>query len=408
MDNGIKNYVAQIPGFTTAQIQDSNKDWHFAAVYSTPGTTKTRPALGGCRRTIYSDDEAVKRDAQRLANGMGHKANWNYDSRFEGPNLSGGKLVVNAVGNTCDPTLMHNIGKFVQRMNGAYITAEDSGTSTHDMRMIHKETEYVVGLSRRRDGRVGSGDPSPATALGVYEAIKASLNVHELPLEGRKYALRGAAGNVALSLLLGFPSGHQSETQKYASYMDTLPGLIHSAHKIYCSDIHVHLLERIRTEAQQRGLIDLFEKKIEFVEGDQIYDKEVDVFIPCARGKSASRARLEQMSGRVKIVCGPENNPHDNPDTTAREYANRNITVVPHFVANGGGLINVWHEILAQRAERDFNVDDSLDHILGIGPKVYNLLSIASSTGRTPRKLAIESANELRERISPSLGEEIQ
>lgn len=59
-------------------------------------------------------------------------------------------------------------GRYVQSLNGRYITAEDVNTTPEDMDYIAMETDYIVGLEKT------SGDPSPFTALGVYHGMRAA------------------------------------------------------------------------------------------------------------------------------------------------------------------------------------------------------------------------------------------
>src|SRR5699024_10904374 len=89
-------------------------------------------------------------------------------------------------------------GRYVQSLNGRYITAEDVGTSVEDMDLIHMETDFVTGISAAS----GSfGDPSPITAYGVYKGMKAAANeaFGSDALEGRTVAVQGV-GNVAYNL----------------------------------------------------------------------------------------------------------------------------------------------------------------------------------------------------------------
>ena len=83
-------------------------------------------------------------------------------------------------------------------MNGRYITAEDVGTTEEDMNLIYQETDYVTGISASYGS---SGNPSPATAWGVYRGIKAAAKEAfgtDL-LEGKTIAVQGV-GNVAMHL----------------------------------------------------------------------------------------------------------------------------------------------------------------------------------------------------------------
>src|SRR5690554_948224 len=120
------------------------------------------PALGGCRMWPYESEEAAMQDVLRLSRGM------TYKNAAMGLNLGGGKSVI--IG---DPqkdkseALFRAYGKFVDSLGGRYITAVDAGVTVEDMTQVASETRWVVGLPDR------SGDPSPVTAVGVLEGMKA-------------------------------------------------------------------------------------------------------------------------------------------------------------------------------------------------------------------------------------------
>ena len=58
-------------------------------------------------------------------------------------------------------------GEAVNTFMGKYYTAEDVNTDTKDAEYMLRTTQYVVG---REDV---SGDPSPFTAIGVFDGIRA-------------------------------------------------------------------------------------------------------------------------------------------------------------------------------------------------------------------------------------------
>ena len=66
--------------------------------------------------------------------------------------------------------LLRAYGRFVDRLGGRYLTAEDVGTTQADMDLIRTVTPHVTGVSEHLGG---SGDPSPATAWGVLNAMRA-------------------------------------------------------------------------------------------------------------------------------------------------------------------------------------------------------------------------------------------
>ena len=128
--------------------------------------TTLGPALGGTRMWTYDSEEAAIEDALRLAKGM------TYKNAAAGLNLGGGKTVI--IG---DPRkdkseeMFRAFGRYIQGLNGRYITAEDVGTTVADMDIIHEETNYVTGISPAFGS---SGNPSPVTAYGVYRGMKAA------------------------------------------------------------------------------------------------------------------------------------------------------------------------------------------------------------------------------------------
>ena len=130
-------------------------------------STALGPALGGCRMYPYKNEEDALIDALRLSRGMTYKAS------IANLNLGGGKAVI--IG---DPkkdkseVLLRSFGKFVDSLNGKYITAEDVGMSVYDMEFIRMETKHVTGIQRAMGG---SGDPSILTALGLYVGMQAAL-----------------------------------------------------------------------------------------------------------------------------------------------------------------------------------------------------------------------------------------
>src|SRR5690606_31809091 len=103
--------------------------------------TTLGPALGGTRLWNYDSHEDGIIDALRLSRGMTYKA------AISGLNLGGGKAVI--VGDASkikSEGLWRRYGKFVNSLNGKYITAEDVNTSARDMEYISLETDFVTGV----------------------------------------------------------------------------------------------------------------------------------------------------------------------------------------------------------------------------------------------------------------------
>src|ERR1700719_2196642 len=86
------------------------------------------PSLGGCRIWNYENESDALWDVLRLSRGMTFK------SSISGINLGGGKSGIigdHKIKRT--EAFWRRFGKFVDSLNGKYITAEDVGTSTDIM-----------------------------------------------------------------------------------------------------------------------------------------------------------------------------------------------------------------------------------------------------------------------------------
>ena len=113
-------------------------------------STARGPALGGCRMWTYDDARAAVRDVLRLSRAMTFKA------AVAGLPLGGGKGVIMLRPDEAVLTperreaVLQDFGDTVEALGGAYLTAEDVGTSEprHGGRSPSR-TKHVTGLASR-------------------------------------------------------------------------------------------------------------------------------------------------------------------------------------------------------------------------------------------------------------------
>jgi leucine dehydrogenase len=269
--------------------------------------TTLGPALGGTRVWNYATDEEALIDALRLSRGM------TYKSAAAGLNLGGGKAVI--IG---DPKMKRREmvfrahGRFVESLNGRYITAEDVGTSVEDMDYVQMETSFVSGLAGR------SGDPSPVTAYGTYRGMKATAKAKfgSDSLQGLTVAVQGL-GHVGYYLC-----GYLAE----------------EGAKLIVTDIDAERIRRV---------VDEFGAKA--VAPDEIYGVEAAIFAPCALGAIINDRTLPMF--RFDVIAGAAN----NQLAEARHgemLEEKGILYAPDYVINAGGVINVYGELHEWSAER--------------------------------------------------------
>jgi leucine dehydrogenase len=306
--------------------------------------TTLGPALGGTRFWNYaSDDEAIT-DALRLARGM------TYKNAVAGLNLGGGKSVIIGDNRMLNREMIFRAhGRFVDSLGGRYVTAEDVGTGTADMDYVHMETEFVAGLANR------SGDPSPVTARGVFRAIEASAKWRwgSPSLAGRTVVVQGL-GNVGNYL---------------CKELHTVGA------KLVVTDIRP---EKVRFAVEQYGAT--------AVTDGEMFSRKADIFAPCALGAILNDESIRQLN--VEIVCGGANNQLLEPKRHGEALEKRNILYAPDFVANAGGVINVYSELAGWTRERALRkADEIFDTLLG----VYEIAKAQSIP-------TYEAADELAER----------
>jgi leucine dehydrogenase len=268
-------------------------------------STVRGPSLGGCRMWRYDDSASGVADALRLARAMTYKA------ACAGLPLGGGKGVImlrdGAPQGAARREVLLDFGETVDALRGAYITAEDVGTSSRDMTVIAEATKHVSGLSQARGG---SGDPSPYTALGVQAAVLASCEraFGGASLKGRSVAVVGL-GSVGLRLA---------------------KLLARKGAKLLVADID----QRKRAEADRLGA--------RWAAPDKALTAEVDVLAPCALGGVLNEETVPRL--QAPVIAGAANNQLAD-DTIADRLAQRGILWAPDFVVNAGGIINIAVEL---------------------------------------------------------------
>ena len=212
----------------------------------------------------YDNHEHALTDALRLSRGM------TYKSAISGLNLGGGKAVlIGDAHKLKSEAYWRRYGKFVNSLNGKYITAEDVNTSSSDMEYIGMETEFVTGMP---DYMGGSGDPSPLTAYGVYVGMKAAAKKHwgKDSLTGKKILVQGA-GNVG-QYLMGY--------------------LVEEGAKVLVCDISEPKLKQAKEKYPA----------IEVIPNTDIFSHDIDIYAPCALGATVNTESINKM--KCPVIAG--------------------------------------------------------------------------------------------------------
>ena len=312
-------------------------------------STVLGPALGGTRFWSYATDDEAIVDALRLARGM------TYKNAVAGLNLGGGKSVIIGDNKATDRELIFRAhGRFVESLGGRYITAEDVGTSTADMDYVHMETKNVSGLAGR------SGDPSPVTAHGVFRAIQASAKERwgQDDVANRTIAVQGC-GHVGYFLAKEL---HESGAHLVVTDIDP---------------------ERVRRAVNDFGA--------RAVAPDEIYGVTADIFAPCALGAVINDKTIPQL--KVQVVAGAANN-QLLEERHGELLEKKGILYAPDYVANAGGVINVYSELAGWTSARSFRKAD----------EIYDTVLRVFSIAKEDRVPTYQAADRLAEQRIKAVG----
>jgi leucine dehydrogenase len=312
-------------------------------------STHLGPGAGGVRFWHYEQPGDAVADALRLSRGMSYK------NAMAGLPLGGGKAVILAdQGRTKTSGMLAAYGRAVERLGGAYVTAEDVGMSVKDLVEISHATRFVAGLPVA-DGQVG-GDPGPHTSYGVYLGVRAAAKraLGKDSLDGLHLAVQGA-GSVAGGL-----------ARRAAA----------DGARISIADIDAGRAQALAGEVG--GTV---------VAPEEILSVEADILSPNALGAILNAETIPQL--RVPVVAGGANNQLATPEDGDR-VQQRGILYAPDYVINAGGIINVSTEFL-----RDGDENVVRERIEAIPGRLDRIWDESAATGRNPAAVADDMARRL-------------
>jgi len=305
--------------------------------------SKKGPALGGCRYLAYVDEESAIEDAIRLAQNMSYKA------VLAGLPFGGGKAVIMRPAHVPNrAALFESFGRFIETLDGRYITAVDSGTSSADMDCIAQRTQHVTSTTE-------AGDPSPHTAMGVFAGIRttALARLGSDNLEGLRVAIQGL-GHV----------GYALAEQLHAAGAELLVSDLDSG--------------KVQLAMEQLGAHP--------IACEALLSTPCDILAPCGLGAILNSHSVAQL--RCAAVAGAANNQLSSLQV-ADHLENRGILYAPDYVIYSGGLIYV---ALQHQGEA---LGTITAHLSRIGLRLTEVFAHAQAEKRSPARVADMLAERL-------------
>ena len=315
------------------------------AIYS----TALGPALGGTRFYPYASEDDALDDVLNLSRGMAYKA------ALAGLDLGGGKAVILG-----DPeqikseALLRAYGRFVQSLNGRYITACDVGTFSADMDVVARECGFVTGRTVEHGG---AGDSSVLTAFGTFQGMRACAErAWGTPsLTGRRVGVAGV-GKV----------GHH-----------LVEHLLADGAEVVVTDVNRRAVERVTQAHPEVAVAD---------DTDALVRADIDVYAPCALGGAISDEVVEVL--RAKVICGAANNQLSH-EGIEKVLDTRGILYAPDYLVNAGGLVQVADEL------EGFSFERARARAAGIFETTRRVFELAAGEG-VPAAVAADRLAERR------------
>ncbi|MET0728940.1 MAG: Glu/Leu/Phe/Val dehydrogenase dimerization domain-containing protein [Acidimicrobiales bacterium] len=321
-------------------------------------STVLGPALGGTRFWPYPDEHAALVDVCRLAEGM------TYKHAAAGLDQGGGKAVIlgdPAVLRTDE--LMAAYARLVDGLGGRYVTAEDVGTTQADMDLVRTVTPHVAGVS---ESLGGSGDPSPATALGVLWAMRAvATRLWGAPTLARRHVCISGVGKVGSAL-----ADHLHAEGARLTVCDVRP------------EATAAVVERTGCSAGDAA---------------SAHTVPCDIFAPCALGAVLDATTIPQL--RCSAVVGSANNQLATDDDAER-IDRSGVLYAPDYVVNAGGVINIAEE------QHGYDRERAAAHVARIHDTVLQILDLAEvehlTTAAAANRFAEQRIETARAAAQPS------
>jgi valine dehydrogenase (NAD+) len=319
-------------------------------------STALGPALGGTRFYPYASEQDALDDVLNLSTAMAYK------NALAGLDHGGGKAVI--IGDPArDKTeaLLRAYGRFVDSLDGRYVTACDVGTYVADMDVVALETRWATG---RSEANGGAGDSSVLTAFGVFQGMRASAeHVWGAPtLAGRRVGIAGV-GKVGVHLV---------------------DHLLADGASVVVTDVSSAAVERVRSvHAEVEVVPDV----------DTLAAADLDVYSPCAMGGALSDEVVAVLQAR--IVCGAANNQLAHPGIE-KLLADRGVLYAPDYVVNSGGVIQVADEL------HGFDFARAKAKTGGIFETTRRVFELAATDGVPPAVAADRLAESLMSAPSPA------
>ena len=125
------------------------------------------------------------------------------------------------------------------------------------------------------------------------------------------------------------------------------------------------------------------------IEGDAIYDGEMDIYAPCALGATLNDDTIDRL--QCSVVAGAANNQLLDEEVHGKRLMEKGIVYAPDFLINAGGLINVYREVEGISEARAMELTENIYHT------TLDIFKKSAKEGLTPQIIQYKTIEAYRE-----------
>ena len=255
-----------------------------------------------------------------------------------------------------------------------YVAGPDMNTGEAEMGAFANE----VGTPKAATGKPREMGGLPhelgSTGFGVAHSTAVALEFAGIPINGARIVIEGF-GNVG-----SFTAKHLSSWGAKIIAVSERAGTLYDPGGLEVS----HL---IKEKAKRKTLVRLVGGKCEHFAKEKLFGLECDVLVPGARPDAIDEHNWQDIKARIIV---PGANIPIRPEIEKKLADEKKVLVVPDFVANAGGIISSYTEMMGGTPEEMF---ERVEKTIRKNTKL--VLEKARDEKKYPRDAAMEISRQV-------------
>jgi glutamate dehydrogenase (NAD(P)+) len=266
-----------------------------------------------------------------------------------------------------------------------YIAATDVGTTELDMAIFAHEIGDMRACTGKPTELGGIPHELGTTGYGVSVALQTALDILkdlkiiQVPQKSQTRVVIQGFGNVG-----SFAARFLDQSGIKVVGVSDVSGFIYSK-----DENGLNIPKLMKDMMGKAKLLDLQDYGYDIRDKDEIFEIDLDIFIPAAMGGVINNKTAPKLLGNgIKMVVEAANIP---TTADACEYMHKNkIWLIPDFLANAGGVIGSFVEYQGRTEKEAFDLIE-----YKITKNIKEIFTEAIMKEENPRKIATELSKQI-------------